>query len=113
MALLRGSIYLADLSHKGGTEPGKARPVLVVQTDLLNQTGHPSTIVLPLTSRIVDDAEPLRVRVPDGLGLEAPSDILIDQLRAVDNSRMLRLVATLSSDTLKTVELCLTVVLDI
>jgi len=31
----RGVLYLANLA---GTEPGKVRPVLVIQTDLLNDT---------------------------------------------------------------------------
>ncbi|MFN2427725.1 MAG: type II toxin-antitoxin system PemK/MazF family toxin, partial [Candidatus Binatia bacterium] len=43
MKIRRGVLYLADLSPRLGTEPGKTRPVLVVQTDLLNETGHPST----------------------------------------------------------------------
>ncbi|MDE0963198.1 MAG: type II toxin-antitoxin system PemK/MazF family toxin [Candidatus Latescibacteria bacterium] len=36
-----------------GTEPGKTRAVLILQTDLLNQTGHPPTLVLPLTNKIL------------------------------------------------------------
>ncbi|HCL27480.1 MAG TPA: type II toxin-antitoxin system PemK/MazF family toxin, partial [Candidatus Latescibacteria bacterium] len=55
MSPQRGGIYLADLNPRRGTEPGKTRPVLVLQTDLLNGAGHPSTVVFPLTSRIIDD----------------------------------------------------------
>ena len=47
----RGMLYLADLSPRLGTEPGKIRPVLVIQTDLLNEAKHPSTWVLPCTTR--------------------------------------------------------------
>ena len=47
MRARRGVLYLADLSPRVGTEPGKVRPVLVVQTDLLNEADHPSTWVLP------------------------------------------------------------------
>ena len=39
-------IWLADLNPRMGTEPGKTRPVVIIQTDLLNDV-HPSTIVCP------------------------------------------------------------------
>jgi mRNA interferase MazF len=113
MSPQRGGIYLADLNPRRGTEPGKTRPVLVLQTDLLNDAGHPSTVVFPLTSRIIDDAEPLRVRAPPEAGLEMPSDILIDQLRAIDNSRLVMRVASLPIRTMKTVERCISVLLDL
>jgi mRNA-degrading endonuclease toxin of MazEF toxin-antitoxin module len=45
-------LLLADLSRTRRTEPGKVRPVVVVQTDLLNEVGHPSTRVLPCTTRL-------------------------------------------------------------
>ncbi|MGB5479092.1 MAG: type II toxin-antitoxin system PemK/MazF family toxin, partial [Thermoanaerobaculia bacterium] len=45
----RGALYLADLNPRRGTEPGKIRPILVIQSDLLNEAEHPSTWVLPCT----------------------------------------------------------------
>jgi len=56
VAVEHGALYLADLSPRRGTEPGKMRPVVVVQTDLLNAVGHPSTWVLPCTSRLTGDS---------------------------------------------------------
>lgn len=47
----RGALYLADLNLRLDTESGKLRPVLVIQTDLLNEAGDPSTWVLPCTPR--------------------------------------------------------------
>jgi mRNA interferase MazF len=91
MPLSRGWFYLADLSPRRGTEPGKTRPVLVIQTDLLSHAGHPSTIVLPTTTQVQEDVAPLRVRVPAGHpGFDVDSDIMIDQVRAVDNRRFYR-----------------------
>lgn len=89
MDIQRGWFYLADLNPTRGTEPGKTRPVLVVQTDLLNQYGHPSTIILPITTNVQNNAEPLRVRVKAGsAGFQVDSDIMIDQVRAIDNTRL-------------------------
>ncbi|MCX5787604.1 MAG: type II toxin-antitoxin system PemK/MazF family toxin [Elusimicrobia bacterium] len=86
----RGWIYLADLNPARGTEPGKVRPVLVVQTDLLNGV-HPSTVVCPLTTKVERQARRLRVHLAKGEGgLASDSDVLIDQVRAIDNRRLMQ-----------------------
>jgi mRNA interferase MazF len=86
----RGEVWLANLDPRHGTEPGKTRPVLVVQAQALLSIGHPSTLVVPLTTKLVDDAEPLRVRVSAAARLRRDSDLLMDQLRAIDNRRLVR-----------------------
>src|SRR5438105_9292070 len=86
----RGEVWLADLDPRRGTEPGKTRPVLIVQAQALLDAGHPSTLILPLTTNVVADAEPLRVQVPASGRLRRRSDLLIDQLRAVDNRRLVQ-----------------------
>jgi len=80
-------VYTADLNPRFGTEPGKTRPVVVIQTDLLNDV-HPSTVVCPITSQIQPEASLLRVHLAGGeAGLTKSSDILVDQIRAIDNRR--------------------------
>ena len=86
----RGEIWVADLNPHRGTEPGKTRPVLIVQAQALLDAGHPSTLVVPLTTRLVNDAEPLRIRIPAAGDLQRGSDALVDQLRAIDNRRLIR-----------------------
>ena len=86
----RGEIWLADLDPRRGTEPGKTRPVLVLQCQPLLDAGHPSTLVIPLTTSLVEDADPLRVRVRASGKLKRDSDLLIDQLRAIDNRRLVQ-----------------------
>ena len=85
----RGEVWLASLDPRRGTEPGKTRPVLLVQAQALLDAGHPSTLVVPLTTTLLDDAEPLRVCAPASQRLRRPSDLLVDQLRAIDNRRLL------------------------
>jgi mRNA interferase MazF len=86
----RGVLYLADLNPRRGTEAGKVRPVLVIQTDLLKDAGHPSTWVLPCTTRLTGE-NLLRVVLPRGIaGNRAECEIMIDQSRAVDNRRLVR-----------------------
>lgn len=84
----RGEIWLADLNPPHGTEPGKTLPVLIVQAQALLDAGHPSTYVIPLTTVLVSNAEPLRIRIPAAGLLRRDSDLLMDQMRAVDNRRL-------------------------
>src|SRR5438132_7906159 len=98
--LRRGQVWLADLNSRRGTEPGKTRPVLVVQAQALLDAGHPSTLIVPLTTNVVADAAPLRMSVPVSAGLRHPSDLLIDQLRAIDNRRLVQGPLTLLSSTM-------------
>jgi mRNA interferase MazF len=89
MDIRKWYVYLADLNPTMGTEPGKIRPVVVIQTDLLNPQ-HPSTIICPLTTQIQPQANLLRVHLRKGeAGLTERSDIMVDQLRAIDNRRFL------------------------
>lgn len=88
-------IWLANLNPKFGTEAGKIRPVLVVQTDLLNVV-HPSTIICPITSKTRQNVSILRVNIAEGMsGLKQDSAIMIDQVRAIDNKRLLRKIGEL------------------
>lgn len=84
-----GEIWIADLNPRQGTEAGKRRPVLIIQSQILLNANHPSTIVLPLTTNVVDEAYPLRVRVLKKEFLEE-SDVMIDQVRAIDNARLVK-----------------------
>jgi mRNA interferase MazF len=90
MKIKQFDIWLADLNPPSGTEPGKVRPVLIVQTDLLNKI-HLSTLICPITTNVILEAEVLRVHLQKGMSkLTEDSDVLIDQVRAVDNKRLIK-----------------------
>ena len=84
----RGEIWLANLNPGKGTEPGKVRPVLIIQCQDLLDAFHPSTLVAPLTTNLIDNAEPLRYRITAKGLLIKDSDLLVDQIRAIDNKRL-------------------------
>lgn len=84
-----GEVWLANLNPGRGSEPGKIRPVLILQNQALLDAGNPSTLIIPLTTNLIDDAEPLRLRIPAQGGLSKDSDMLVDQLRAIDNKRLI------------------------
>jgi mRNA interferase MazF len=89
-------IWIADLNPRIGTEPGKTRPVLIVQTDLLNKISHPSTLICPITTRVSKESDILRVHLDKTVAnLKEDCDIMIDQLRAIDNKRLVRKIGRL------------------
>jgi len=96
MEIRQFDIWLANLNPGKGTEPGKTRPVVVVQTDLLNDT-HLSTLICPLTTNIQPKLEYLRVHLSKGQ-LESLSDVLVDQVRAIDNTRFISKLGRLTQN---------------
>jgi len=111
--LERGSIYLAKLYSSKGAEPGKTRPVLILQTNLLNETNHSTIIIVPLTTNLIDDTYPLRLRISKRDKLLYNSDLLCDQIRAIDRNRLIPdKIASLSKEKLLEAELQIQILLD-
>jgi mRNA interferase MazF len=104
MRVAHGGLYTADLDPRFGSEAGKLRPVLVIQTDLLNQVDHPSTWVMPCTTRLTGESL-LRVCLPRGIAGNARNcELMIDQSRAIDNRRFQRLLGMLPPPILREVK---------
>jgi mRNA interferase MazF len=108
----RGQLWEIDFepqTHK--QEPGKrGRPALIIQTDILNDAGHSTTIVIPCTTQVYRDAQgdgyPLRVYLGLIGKMKADSDLLIDQIRAISNDRIMGVkpIAEMSRLQLKRIE---------
>ena len=111
MKIEQFDIWLANLNPSNGTEPGKTRPVVVIQTNLLNEF-HPSTIVCPITTKINSEIELLRVHLKK-TQLHKPSDILVEQIRAIDNKRMIKRLGSLTKDQTEKLKHNLKVILDL
>ena len=113
MKIKQFDVWTADLNPQIGTEPGKIRPVLIVQTDLLNSL-HPSTIICPITTNVVKESDILRVHIRKGISnMQKPSDLMIDQIRAIDNKRFVQKIGELPNDIRKTVVENLKIILDL
>ena len=107
-------IWLADLNPKIGTEAGKTRPVLVVQTNLLNKIKHPSTIVCPITTNVKKEATILRVHLKKGMAnLFKDCDIMIDQIRAIDNKRLVKKIGNLPTNLEEIIKENIKIVIDL
>jgi mRNA interferase MazF len=114
MSIKQYEIWIADLNPQIGTEPGKTRPVLVVQTNLLNKIPHSSTIICPITTNVEKKADILRVHLKKGMAnLHENCDIMIDQIRAIDNKRLIKKVGDLPSDLIFKVKENIEIILDL
>jgi len=114
MSIKQFEIWIADLNPQIGTEPGKSRPVLVIQTNLLNKIPHPSTIICPITTNIEKEADILRVHLKKGMANVLENyDIMIDQLRAIDNKRLIKKVGDLPFELIDKVKENILITLDL
>ncbi len=114
MPIKQFEIWIADLNPQIGTEPGKTRPVLVIQTNLLNKIPHPSTIVCPITTNVKKDSEILRVHLKKGTAnLHQACDIMIDQIRAIDNIRLTKRLGVMPDELIDLVKENIQIVLDL
>jgi mRNA interferase MazF len=88
--------------------------VLIIQAQPLLDAEHPSTLVIPLTTNLIEDAAPLRIRVPAAGKLQRDSDLLVDQLRAIDNARIVEgPLSRVTPALMKQIEEAISAVLDI
>ena len=114
MSIKQFEIWIADLNPQIGTESGKTRPVLTVQTNLLNKIPHPSTIVCPITTNIMRDSDILRVHIKKGMAnLHQDCDIMIDQIRSIDNKRLIKKVGNLPHDLIELVKENIMIIIDL
>jgi mRNA interferase MazF len=113
MKIRQFEIWIADLNPRMGTEAGKMRPVIVVQTDLLN-TEHPSTVVCPITTNVKPDSEILRVHVKKlKFGLKEDCDLMIDQVSAIDNKRFVKKIGEVDNIIKEKIKENLKIILDL
>jgi mRNA interferase MazF len=113
MTAKKYEVWLANLDPRFGTETGKTRPVLIVQTDMLNKL-HPSTLICPITTNIQLESKILRVHLKKGTAkVKENCDVMIDQLRAIDNKRLIKKIGELPEETSERVKENIKIVLDL
>jgi mRNA interferase MazF len=100
----RGELYYADLNPTRGHEQGGRRPVLVIQNDIGNQFS-PITIIAPLTTVFSSRIYPTEVRVAAGTGgLPEASSVLLNQIKAIDKTRLETRVGQFDARTMRQVD---------
>ncbi len=83
--MVKGEVYYANLNPVVGSEQGGVRPVVILQNDTGNRCS-PTTIVAPVTKR-KKAYMPMHVFLYDKF-LVKHSVLLLEQIRAIDKSRL-------------------------
>jgi mRNA interferase MazF len=111
--MIKGDVYLVNLSPTVGSEQAGTRPVLIFQNDKLNQLTR-TVVVIPFTTNLRRAQLPGCVLVPRGEGgLTDDSVAICYQIRVLDKARLTQHLGTLSHTTIKKIEEALKVTLDI
>ena len=84
----RGEVWTANLNPSRGAEIGKIRPVLIIQADELIEAVTPMVVVLPLTTHVYPEFRLWRITVPARDRLRDACQIVVDQPRALDRTRL-------------------------
>ncbi len=104
MEYKRGDIVLVNFNpQKRAEEVSKIRPAIIVSDTELNGILDLLSVVA-LTTNLIDDALPLRVRIPKKENLQEDSDAMIEQLRNVSKSRIGERLTSLDEAELSQVE---------
>lgn len=99
----KGDVFLANLDPTVGVEIKKTRPVIVVSNNVINKYS-PLVVVVPLTTNI-SKVSPSHVVFKEGIGgLNKPSKVLTEQIRAMDKQRLHKKLGSLRKDELKKLE---------
>jgi mRNA interferase MazF len=114
MPIKRGHLYIIDFNPRIKTKPDKLRPALVFQSDLVNEAGYPSTIVIPTTTRLVENAGILRFRLKKGQGgVARDSDLLLAQVIAVANESFRQEIGALPNPLMEELENRIRIILNL
>ena len=97
MDFKRGDIVTVNLNPKKGHEVGKVRPAVIISGDDEN-TMLDTIILMPLSTDLIEDIEPYRMRISKRDRLQQDSDILINQVRTLSKQRVGKKIAALSSN---------------
>ena len=100
MEFNRGDIVTVNLNTKKGDEVGKIRPAVIISGNDENSILD-TVILMPLSTDLIDDMLPYRMRILKRENLQQDSDILINQIRTLSKQRIGEKIAQLSDDEYK------------
>jgi mRNA interferase MazF len=103
-----GDIAWADLDPVEGTEQAGRRPALILSTRAYHEVS-PRALICPITSVAHD--WPSNVPLPAGMKIKGL--VLVDQIRAIDRTRLFRIVERSPNDVVAEVRIKLAALLGI
>lgn len=100
----RGEVYLVNFDPTLGREIKKTRPAVVIQNDVSNRYSD-ITIVAAVTSKFGPKPYPTEVVIKAGeAGLQVESAVLLNQIRSIDQKRIVKKLGKIEPATLRRVD---------
>jgi len=95
--MIKGEIWWGNLPDDPyGSEPGKNRPVLIIQNDIFNRSEIRTTICAVITSNMKLAQMPGNITLEKGIsGLDKTSVINFSQIVTIDKTRLIKQIAML------------------
>jgi len=93
----RGDIITVNLNPKKGHEVGKIRPAVIISNNDENEILD-TVILMPLSTDLIDNMEPYRMRLDQRDNLKQDSDVLINQVRTLSKLRIKEKIATINDN---------------
>ena len=102
MDFKKGDIVTVNLNPKKGHEVGKIRPAIIISNDDENKILD-TVILMPLSTDLIDNMEPYRMRIPQRENLKEDSDLLINQVKTLSKLRIKEKIATVTDEEYKNI----------
>jgi len=100
----RGEIYLVRFDPTVGREIRKTRPAVIIQNDVSNQYSS-LTIVAAVSSKFSNPPFPREIIIePKESGLPARSAVVLNQIRSIDKTRIIKPLGRLNADVMREVD---------
>lgn len=112
-SIKRGDLWTTDLRPGQGFEVSKKRPCLIVSNNIVNRIS-PTVVIIPLSSQIYKILGPERLFIAKKESkLVKDSVILVTQIRAIDKTRLIEPISSISKAKLQEIEEAIKIVLDL
>lgn len=111
MEVKRGDLFYADLSVGVGSEQSGIRPVVVIQNDSGNRFST-TIIISPLTSSKKKNI-PTHTFIKSRDDLKENSIALLEQMRTIDKSRLIRKIGELTPLEMERINKCICISLGV
>ncbi len=105
----RGDIWFVELDPTLSHEINKTRPAVIIQNDIGNVKSG-TTIIAPITSQKTERIFPVEVLIS---GLPKSSKVMLDQIRTVDKSRLVKLISKVDEETMLKIDEAIRISLDV
>ncbi len=101
--MARGDVLLISLPISDGREQSGRRPAIALQTDV---AGEPMLMIAPITSSLsaLRFAYSVKIEPSEKNGLTQTSIVMIFQMRAIDKTRIVKKIGTLSKEDMEKVD---------